>query len=318
MKDYKEIAKEARKKVLELVYKAQTSHIGSNMSCVDILTVLFEKVDTEKDEVVLSAGWKAASWYYFLFRKGIISEEELNSFCQPGSPFIGLVEPQECTICRRCSEGVLDCKGITCGCNVRLNIKFCKRCNGSGKRWGLKCAGGSMGLSLPSAVGLALAKKLKGEEGKVYVLLSDGECQIGTFYESLLIAKQHNLSNLIVLIDNNKFCAMGRTKDILDIEPLEHKIVSFGWNVVKVNGHNFNQIAKEGLNFHEWIQKGNLMPRNAWIASSDRSETKNYPLCILANTIKGKGISWMENNNDWHYRNIDKESYELATKELGQ
>ena len=97
--DYGKIAKEARKTVLRLIYKAQTSHIGSCFSAIDIMAVLFEKVNINKDEVVLSAGWKAAAWYYFLWKKGVISEEELNSFCQEGSKFIGLVEPQSCLEC---------------------------------------------------------------------------------------------------------------------------------------------------------------------------------------------------------------------------
>lgn len=91
--DYKEIARQARLTVLHLIYKAQVSHIGSNFSCIDILSVLFEKIDLDKDKFVLSAGWKAASLYYFLWRKGRITEEQLNSFCQPGSRFIGLAEP---------------------------------------------------------------------------------------------------------------------------------------------------------------------------------------------------------------------------------
>src|SRR3990167_9589716 len=151
MPNYKQIAADARKKVLDLIYQAQTSHIGSNFSAIDIMAVLFEKVDPNKDEVVLSAGWKAAAWYYFLWCKGIITEEELNSFCMSGSPFIGLVEPMN--------------------------------------RWGFRIAGGSMGLGICGAVGLALAKKLKKEEGNVYCLVSDGEMQCGTTWESYLDRK---------------------------------------------------------------------------------------------------------------------------------
>src|SRR3972149_1458318 len=92
MPNYQQIAKDARLKVLELIYKAQVSHIGSNFSCIDILTVLFEKMDLDKDRFVLSKGWAAASLYYFLWRKGRITEEELNSFCMEGSKFIGLAE----------------------------------------------------------------------------------------------------------------------------------------------------------------------------------------------------------------------------------
>ncbi len=132
--NYEQIAKEARTKALEMIFSAQTSHIGSNFSVIDILSVLFDKVDKTKDEIILSAGWKAASWYYFLHKKEIISKEELNSFCQEGSKFIGLVEPLD--------------------------------------RWGLRFAGGSMGYGLPFGVGLALSKKLKKENGKIYVVMA--------------------------------------------------------------------------------------------------------------------------------------------------
>lgn len=103
MVDYPTIALSARKKVLELIYKAQTSHIGSNFSCIDIMAVVFQHIDLDKDRFVLSKGWAAASLYYFLWKNGRLTEEELNSFCQEGSPFIGLAEPMsrmvECNYC---------------------------------------------------------------------------------------------------------------------------------------------------------------------------------------------------------------------------
>ena len=120
--NYKEKATAARKKVLEMIYKAQVSHIGSNFSCIDILTVLFEKIDLDKDKFILSAGWKAASLYYFLWKKGRITKAELDSYCQQGSKFIGLAEP------------------------IHKDIIF---------------AGGSMQMGTAAAVGLALSKKLK-------------------------------------------------------------------------------------------------------------------------------------------------------------
>lgn len=253
-KNYKEISNKARKKVLEMIYKAQTSHIGSNFSCIDLLTVLFEKSDLDKDKIILSKGWAAASLYYFLWRKGRITKEELDSYCQPGSKFIGLAEP------------------------IIPEIPF---------------AGGSMGYGLPSGIGFTLAKKLKREEGKVFVLMSDGEMQCGTTYESLLIARQYNLSNLVVWLDNNCFQAMGKTRDILDIEPLEDKIKSFGWFVQRINGHNFEQIE------------------NAW-----KCTNPNLPNYIICDTIKGKGWKRAEGNNIYHYKAPSKDEYEEAIKEL--
>lgn len=251
----KQQATEARIKVLELIYKAQTSHIGSNFSVIDILTVLFNKIDLEKDKVILSAGWKAASLYYFWWTKGKITDEELNSYCMPGSKFIGLAE------------------------SVIPEIPF---------------AGGSMGMGLPAGVGFALAKKLKGEEGKIYVLMSDGEMQCGTTWESALIASHHNLDNLVVIVDCNGLQAMGKVNEILNIESLEEKWNSFGWLCDKVNGHNFESLKNIDL-------RGLERPR-----------------IIFADTIKGKGVSFMENNNIFHYKAPNEEEYNKALKELNR
>jgi len=258
MENYKKIAKEVRIKVLELIYKAQSSHIGSNFSCIDLLTVLFEKSDLDKDKIILSKGWAAASLYYFLWRKDRITKEELDSYCQPGSKFIGLAEP------------------------IIPEIP---------------AAGGSMGYGFPFGVGFALAKKLKKEKGKIYVLMSDGEQQIGTTWESAMIASHHNLNNLCVLIDYNKLQAMGRTNEILKIEPLRKKWESFGWEVREIDGHNFKEIKKALV-----------------LSSAPRIK----PFVIIAHTIKGKGVSFMENNNEWHYRAPEKKEYEKAIKELNK
>ncbi len=263
--DYKKIARDARIKVLELVYKAQTSHIGSNMSAIDIFTVLFDKANILKDEVVLSAGWKSASWFYFLWRKGVITKEELDSFCMPGSPFIGLVEPMG--------------------------------------RWGLRFGGGSMGHGLAFSASLAWDKLDRGEGGHVWCVMSDGEQAIGMNTEAARVAAHHKLGNLIAIIDYNKLCGMGETNKILNIEPLEKYWESLGWEWVKISGHDFtgNSSLKAIQNI-EWLIKKN--------------PTK--PHVIIANTTKGKGVSFMENINDWHYRKIDEESYGKAAHELAQ
>lgn len=254
MENYQKIATDCRKKVLELIYSAQTSHIGSNFSCVDVMTVLFEKIDLNKDKFVLSAGWKAATLYYFLWRKGRITEEQLNSYCREGSLFIGLAEP------------------------IIPEIQI---------------AGGSMGLGLPGAVGLALAKKLKGEEGKVYCLMSDGELQTGTFWESLLIASKHKLNNLVVFIDNNRFQAMGFVDNILEMTRTYPIFYYLGCSSYQIDGHKFEEI--EGI-----IDK----------------ENSYSPKIVWANTIKGKGVSFMENNNLYHYKQLSEEEYINALKEL--
>lgn len=248
--DAKKEALEARKKVLDLIYRAQVSHIGSNFSCIDIMSVLFGKMDLDKDVFCLSKGWVAASLYYFLWRKGRITLEELDSYCQPDSKFIGLAEP------------------------IIPEIMI---------------AGGSMGLGFPGAVGLALAKKLKGEEGTVYVLMSDGEMQIGTTHESALIAAQHGLSNLVVLVDQNSLQAMGKTDEILKIENLAKLWEAWDWHAVTLAGHDHESLAIE-------IAEGGLAS----------------PEVIICKTTKGKGVPEWENNNLWHYAQIKKDDYEYA------
>lgn len=256
-----QIAKEARLKVLDMVYKAQSSHIGSNFSCIDIMTAIFDRIDLDKDKFILSAGWKAASLYYFLWKKGRITLAELDSYCKEGSKFIGLAEP------------------------IHPDIAF---------------SGGSMGYGLPAAVGFALSKKLRGERGVVYCLMSDGELAIGTTWESALIAAQHKLDNLMVVVDNNGFQAMGKKDDILKSE-----FPSEGWhslnNSGSTDGHNLEHLK-------------DVLSRtvNAWGYLITR------PKYLIANTIKGKGVSFMENNNEWHYRYPTKEEYLAAKKELCQ
>jgi transketolase len=220
------------------------------------LTVIFEKSDLDKDRIILSKGWAAASLYYFLWRKGRITKEELDSYCQPGSKFIGLAEP------------------------IIPEIP---------------AAGGSMGFGLPFGVGFALAKKLKKEKGKVYVLMSDGEMDCGTTWESVLIASHHKLDNLFVMIDFNELQAMGKVKEILNIEPLKDKWQAFGWEVREINGHNFEEIEK------------------AFISPPLHKEK---PMIVIAKTIKGKGVSFMEGKNLYHYKAPSDEEYQEALKEL--
>jgi len=262
MKDYQKIAKEARKKVLEIIYRAQTSHIGSNFSCIDILTVLYgvsnldKDLKEDRDRIVVSKGWVAASVYYFLSEKGIIPKEDLKTYCENDSKYIGLVEP-----------------------NVR----------------GVEAAGGSMGFGLPFGVGFALAKKIKKEKGFSYVLMSDGEMGIGTTWESALIASHNKLDNLLVIVDCNGFQAMDKTNKVLNTEPLKEKWQAFGWEVFEIDGHNFEQIEK-------------------FILASKK--IKGKPSVIIARTVKGKGVSFMENNNIYHYKAPSEKEYQAALEEL--
>ncbi len=256
------MALEIRKTVLHLIYQAQTAHIGSNFSCVDILTVLYSIANIDKDlkedrdRIVISKGWVAATIYTLLAEKGIIPKEDLENYCKEGSKYIGLVEPY-----------------------IR----------------GIEAAGGSMGFGLPFGIGFALAKKLKKEKGKAFVLMSDGEMQTGTTWESALIAAHHKLDNLFVIVDKNELQAMGRVKEILNIAPLKDKWEAFGWEVREIDGHDFEDIER---------------------SLTGPASDKEKPIVIIARTIKGKGVSFMEGNNLYHYKAPSGEEYQRALKEL--
>jgi transketolase len=260
--EYTTIATRARRKVLEMIFKAQTSHIGSNFSSIDILAVLYmgvvKNLDAsfrhERDRVIASKGWIAAAMYYFLSEKGLVPKEDLDTYCVPGSPYIGLAEP---------------------------TVK------------GIEAAGGAMGHGLPMGTGMALGAKRAKESWHTYVLMSDGEMDCGTTWESAMIASHHKLDNLVVIVDYNKWQALGRTNDVLRIEPLKDKWKSFGWEVLEIDGHDYIAIEKA------------LQHRSA-----------GNPLAIIAHTVKGKGVSELEDKLEWHYRNIPEDVYQRALKEL--
>jgi len=235
------IIKNIRTNILNLTYKAQSSHIGSCLSIVEILAVLYNKVLKKNDRFILSKGHAALALYCMLYEKKIISLKTLNSF----------------------------------GSNKTILMNHV-----SHKVKGVEFSTGSLGHGLPVAVGKALKFKINKENNKVYVILSDGEMNEGTTWESLLFASHHNLDNLNIIIDYNKIQSMDFVKKVINIEPLKSKLLSFGANVLEVDGHNLSELTKV------------LIKKN-----------KNKPKIIIANTIKGKGVSFMENNNLWHYKN---------------
>ena len=159
---------------------------------------------------------------------------------------------------------------------------------------GVEVSTGSLGHGCCIAAGMALNGKLKNKNYKVYTLVGDGECDEGSIWEMALFAHQYKLGNLCVIVDHNKMQAMGHCVDIADHINLAKKWESFGWNVIEVNGHDHNNI------------------KNAFTKMK-----KDIPTCIIAHTIKGKGVSFMEDNLLWHYRDPQGEYYEKALEELG-
>lgn len=158
---------------------------------------------------------------------------------------------------------------------------------------GINCTTGSLGHGLPIGVGMALARKKEGREGRIYVLMSDGECQEGTTWESLQIASHHKLDNIITIIDYNKFQAIDKVEDVCSLGNLRKKFEAFGCEVDEINGHCFNEII-----------------------NSLKKSSCYKPRVIIADTIKGKGVSYMEGQASWHARMPTEEELKLAYNEL--
>lgn len=264
--DYESLAKEARREVLTLIHKAGTSHIASNFSVIDIATVLYENLKPE-DRVVWSKGWAAATIYYFLYKQGVLTYDQIQTF--PNPPYLGLAEP-----------------------SVQ----------------GVECSGGAMAHGLPIAVGIALGYKRSGTPGTVYCIISDGELNEGTTWESAALAAHHKLDNLIVFVDVNKWQAMGKTEDVLNFEPIQYKFESFGWKWMRGDGHDYEALQSV------WEEDMNGT-KFGFYATADES-MKYKPMVVICDTIKGKGVSFMENHLLYHYKNVSNEDYEAALKEL--
>ena len=158
---------------------------------------------------------------------------------------------------------------------------------------GVEFSTGSLGHGLPVATGMALAAKINRDKHNIYVLMSDGECDEGSNWEAALFAPHHKLDNLVVIIDRNKLQSIHSTEDTLSLEPFVDKWQAFGWNVVDVDGHDHQKLL-----------------------DACGSMVTGKPLCIIANTTKGKGVSFMEDNILWHYRSPQGEEYNAAMQEL--
>jgi len=264
--NYPQIAKEIRKKILKMMYESKAAHIGSCLSCVDILTVLYFKIlkidpknpfAENRDRFILSKGHAVAALYAVLAKRGFFPEEILDTYYRDGGRL-----PGHSTV---------------------------------GSVPGIEASTGSLGHGLSMGAGIALAGKRDEKKYRVFVLMSDGECEEGSTWEAALFAHHHKLDNLIGIVDYNKLQAFGKIEDILGLKPLSKKWRDFGWEVKEINGHNFSEIKK---------------------AFSKIPFKKGKPSLVIAHTIKGKGVSFMENRMEWHYYNLNKEQYQQALKEL--
>lgn len=159
---------------------------------------------------------------------------------------------------------------------------------------GIESSNGSLGHGLSMAAGIALAAKLKVEPYRTYVLLGDGECNEGSVWEAAMFAVQYKLDNLTAIVDWNGFQSDGPSEDVIDNKILPDRWRGFGWNVIEIDGHDFTEIEKSLL----------------------KPTLPNVPRVILARTIKGKGVSFMENNNSWHHNRLTRDSYLRAKSEV--
>lgn len=234
-------AKEIRKHALDMVYRANASHIGGALSSVDILAVLYDKIlniypdepeSLNRDRFIFSKGHACTALYACLALKGFFDIKELETYCQDGSRLMAHV---------------------------------------SHKVPGIEFSTGSLGHGLPFATGKAIAAKNKSLDWNTYCLLSDGELDEGSNWEAILFAGHHRLKNLSIIIDYNKIQSLGSVHQVLDIHPLKDKMESFRWHTIEVDGHSHNDLLQA---FNEATQK---------------------PKCIIAHTIKGKGVDFMEN-----------------------
>jgi transketolase len=259
-------ARDVRQSVLQMVAKAKASHVGSSLSVVDILSVLYCSVltvdpkkptDRNRDRVILSKGHAAAALYATLGNAGFFDPALLDTYCSNGGTLFG----------HATHHGVP----------------------------GVEVSTGSLGHGLPMGIGIALGAKREKHPFHTFVILSDGECDEGSNWEGFLFAPAHSLSNLTVIIDYNKIQSFGRTAAVLDLEPLADKLRAFRWDVIEVDGHDHAALTET------------------------LARTKNQhrsPTAVIAHTVKGKGVSYMEDDLVWHYKYPNPEQLEKAIDHL--
>lgn len=260
------LASRSRISAVKMCGQAKAAHIGSSLSMIDILAVLYSgaadinpaKVDApDRDIVIVSKGHAAAGTYATLSNAGFFPLEWLDEYCGDGQPLGGHVT--------------------------------------KGRVPGVEFSTGSLGHGLPFGVGIALGRIRRGIGGRVFVVMSDGEQDEGSNWEAALLAAHHELSSLTVIVDRNGIQSLTSTEATVRLEPLAAKWTAFGWAAISVDGHNHSAIA-------EALQS---------------ATTDSRPTVLIARTVKGKGVSFMENKVLWHYRPPTGEALNQALAELG-
>lgn len=257
-------ATKIRKRLWEMIHKAGSGHTGGDLSSADIITTLYFEVmnvdsknpdDPDRDRYIQSKGHVAEVLWSTLALKGYFDEAILDTYYEYKSPIIG---------------------------------------HPTNKMPGVEMNTGSLGHGLAISVGIALAGKMDEKNYKVFTLLGDGELAEGSNWEAAMAASHYKLNNLIAIIDSNKLQITGKTTDVMNSYPLKEKWEAFGWDVVEIDGHNFEELISE--------------------LSENKSQDK--PKMIIANTIKGKGISMAEGKAEWHHHVPNDEEFEVGLAEL--
>jgi transketolase len=261
------LARKLRFRVVRTSHLSGTPHLGSCLSCLDLLVYFYWNVlridpgspaAPDRDRFILSKGHAAPALFQVLAERGFYPIEDLDGYGENGSLF-GEHPPTPSHLA------------------------------------GIEAATGSLGHGLPMGLGMALASRVQGLPYQVYVVLSDGECNEGSVWEAALLAAAQRVNNLTIAIDYNKWQATGRSDEVMGLAPLADKWRAFGWCVSEVDGHSFKEIDR----------------------AVHMNESDPRPKAIIANTIKGCGVSFMEDDNNWHYRIPKAEEVYRAAEELG-
>jgi transketolase len=254
-----------RRTVLRLAYGGSTVHIGCALSLIEILAVLYrshmrlgaKSGEPNRDYLVLSKGHGVMAQYACLYELGWLSDTDIDHYFGDGTRLKGL------------SDGHVP---------------------------GLEVSSGSLGHGLSVGVGLALAAKRKQTDQKCYAIVGDGEMNEGAIWEALLFATHYELSNLMVIVDENGFQAMGSTREVMRLGSLADKLAAFGFETAELDGHNESAL--------------DAAIRKLWKSSS------SAPKALVARTVKGKGVSFMEADNRWHYTRLTPDTFARAMAEL--
>jgi transketolase len=259
------MAHDIRRIVLDCSKCANVGHIGSALSVADLIAALYagplmdaSPEDPDRDRFILSKGHAALALYGALALSGVIEQRDLDRFCVDGSP-VG-VHPEH---------------------SLR----------------GIDFATGSLGQGLCMAAGAALAARLQGSRRRVFVLLSDAECNEGSVWEAAMFAAHHRLGNLIAVVDANGQQALGATSEVLNTEPLTERWATFGWAAQEADGHDHGAL-------------------NQWLSSLD-TDAGGPPHVLIARTVFGNGVSYMEGNLKWHYWPMSDPEYGQALADIG-